>query len=206
MCRRREGKAKILAREGRCAIVPHQEILVREAPTTWTDRETEKETCRGMKKERENDVKKERTEAPRRPTPPPFFSLRSTLHFTSCRVDLFLQSYRLHRSSLFIRHTQEEKRRQVANHCEQKRNRMHLRLCAIAHKSRQTALARITKPRYISAEKIFLSRDIDTYTYRRIYTATKLSSPVSETGSWRQASALSAIRIDAIQPAIEFKI
>lgn len=57
-CWRREGKAKILAREGRCAIVPHQEILVREASTTWTDRETEEETCRGMKKERENDVKR----------------------------------------------------------------------------------------------------------------------------------------------------
>lgn len=115
MCRRREGKAKILAREGRCAIVPHQEILVREAPTTRTDRETEKETCHGMKKERENDVKRKERKRHDTQTPPPFFfSLRSTLRFTSCRVDLFLRSYRLRRSSLFIRHTREEKRRQVA--------------------------------------------------------------------------------------------
>lgn len=73
MCRRREGKAKILAREGRCAIVPHQEILVREAPTTRTDRETEKETCHGMKKERENDVKRKERKRHDTQTPPPFF-------------------------------------------------------------------------------------------------------------------------------------
>lgn len=203
---RREGKAKISAREGRCAIVPHQEILVREAPTTWTDRETEKEARRGTKKERENDVKrKERKRHDTQPLRRFFSSDRLYILHDVSRGPIFANLSITSIVAFYTTHARRKKRQvaaDAANHRWRKRNRMHLRLCPTAHKSRQTALVRITKPRYISTEKIFLSRDIDVYTY--VYADT--SSPVSQTGSSRQASALSVIRIDAIQFAIEFKI
>lgn len=163
VCWRREGKAKILAREGRCAIVPHQEILVREASTTWTDRETEKETCHGMKKERENDVKrKERkrhdTQHLRRFFPPIDFTF-----YVASRGPIFARLSITFTVCQFLYDTRKKKKSRVpadaANHCEQKRNRMRLRLCAIARKSQQTAaLVRIIKPRYISTEKIIFKR------------------------------------------------
>lgn len=152
-----------MAREGRCAIVPHQEILVREAPTTRTDRETEKQTCRGMKKESERTMLKGKNGSATTPDdtfavsflPPIDFAFRVVsrgpifpkLSITST-VCPFLYDAR-----------RKKKQRQVAadaaNHRGQKRNRKHLRLRAIARKSRQTALVRTIKARCIAAEKIF---------------------------------------------------
>lgn len=127
MCREREGKAKILAREGRCAIVPHQEILVREAPTTRTDRETEKETCRGMKKERENDVKRKERKRHDTQTPPPFFfpPIDFTFYVVS-RGPIFAKLSITSFVAFYTTHARRKKktscRADVANHREQQRN------------------------------------------------------------------------------------